>query len=39
MFPLISTPVRAGPEPVIYQGNKIEPRSSERWAGVTDVGV
>lgn len=39
MSPLISTHVRAGPEPVIYQGNKIEPRSSERWARVADVGV
>lgn len=39
MFPLMSTHVRAGPEPVIYQGNKIEPRSSDHWARVTDVGV
>lgn len=31
--------VRAGPEPVIYQCNKIEPRFSECWVWVTDVGV
>lgn len=27
------------PEPVIYQGNKIEARFSECWVWVTDVGV